>query len=57
MTTPADYTCSTCKQPVLVLGDGKLVRSCAHTTPVHANMSAVVTQHGGVTAGQPKTAP
>ncbi len=53
----SDYTCSTCKLPVLVLGDGKLVRSCTHTTPVHANMSAVVTQHGGVTAGQaPKSA-
>lgn len=49
------YTCSTCSLPVVLLGDGKLVRSCTHTTPVHANMSAVVSQHGGL-AQAPKTA-
>lgn len=41
------YACSTCKAPALVVNE-KLVRSCTHTTPVHANMSAVVSQHGGI---------
>lgn len=47
------YACSVCKAPALVLS-GKLIRSCEHTAAVLADMTATVSQHGGVALAQPQ---
>lgn len=48
--TNTGYACSTCGASVLVVNE-KLVRSCTHMTTVHATLSAVVSQHGGISTG------
>lgn len=41
------YTCAKCGVGVVVVGE-LLIRACEHDGPVHANMTAVVTQDGGL---------
>jgi uncharacterized Zn finger protein (UPF0148 family) len=41
------YTCRDCGAPAYVK-DGKVVRSCSHTVPVIASMTAVATGEGKV---------
>jgi hypothetical protein len=47
------YACSVCKASALVV-NGKLIRSCEHSAPVLADMTATVSQHGGVSLPQPQ---
>lgn len=48
---PPAYQCSVCKQGVVVLPDGQIVRRCKCKGPVIANMSATVSQDGAVKTG------
>lgn len=50
----ADYTCSACGKPVIVL-DGQTIRGCVHAdAPVHLNLDCVLYGECHVNQGHPE---